>query len=126
MQTVTSFIPRTDSRNIASYRRENSFWKSLSLIDLDAGKEVASVRFYGANAAVYCVAWINGDARGYGKAGGYGYHKPSAAMSEALLRAGVHLDQSIDGVGDGAMIDALEALATFMGIKRPYVHHAHA
>jgi len=133
---LLDFSPREDKRNIASFRRESSFWKSLSLIDLDAGREVASVRFYGAAQTVYCVAWIwhlgaygYGDpiysARGYGKAGGYGYHKPSAAMQEALNAAGMTFDQDIAGRGDGLMEDALRALADHLGIKRPMVLAAH-
>lgn len=133
MQTVTTFTPATDRRNIENYRRERSFYKAISLIDLDKGQEVASVRFYGPSSTVYCVAWLFVDgyrnltsARGYGKASGGGYHKESAAMSEALQAAGVRFAEPIEGRGDGAMRDALQTLATHLGIARPYIHHAHA
>lgn len=126
---VISFTPATDARNIAHYRREKSFWQSYSLIDLDAGKEVASVRFYGSGETVYCVAWFWGEiegARGYGKACGYGYHKASAAMAEALQAAGFRFDGSIGGVGETAMKDALLAIAAHVGIARTMIHYAHA
>ncbi len=126
---VISFTPATDARNIAHYRRENSFWRSYSLIDLDAGEDVAVVRFYGSGATVYCVAWVWGEiegARGYGKAGGYGYSKASAAMAEALHSAGFLFDGSIGGVGETAMKDALLAIAAHVGIASPMIHHAHA
>ncbi|MGV1944852.1 MULTISPECIES: hypothetical protein [unclassified Agrobacterium] len=133
MQTVTTFTPATDRRNIESYRRERSFYKAISLIDLDKGQEVASVRFYGPNSTVYCVTWLFVDgyraltsARGYGKASGGGYHKESAAMSEALQAAGVRLAEPIEGRGDGAMRESLQALAAHLGIARPYINHAHA
>ncbi len=133
MQKVLKFVPTVDTRAIASFRRENSFWKELALIDLDTGSQIATVRFYGASSTSYCVAWIwkalndeSDTARGYGKAGGYGYHKASAAMHEALLRAGVKLQEPIDGRGDGVMTEALQALAEFLGVKRAYIHHAHA
>jgi len=134
MQTVTKFRPETDRRNIESYRKERSFYKAISLIDLDKGQEVASVRFYGPASTVYCVAWLFVDgyadnltsARGYGKASGGGYHKESAAMSEALQAAGVRLAEPIEGRGDGVMREALQALAAHLGIARPYIHHAHA
>lgn len=125
---VISFNPTEDPRNINSYRREKHFDSQLSLIDLDEGREIACVRFYWPNETVYCVVWIFSDkpARGCGKAGGGGYHKRSAAMGEALTRAGVTLSEPIDGCGDAAMDAALEALARHMGVARPLVVRAHA
>lgn len=125
---VISFNPTEDSRNTYSYRREKHFDSQLSLIDLDEGREIACVRFYQPNETVYCVAWIFSDkpARGYGKAGGGGYHKRSAALGEALSRAGVTLSEPVDGCGDYATGDALLALARHMGVTRPLVVRAHA
>lgn len=125
---IISFNPTEDPRNTYSYRRENHFDSQLSLIDLDEGREIACVRFYQPNEIVYCVVWIFSDkpARGYGKAGGGGYHKRSAAMGEALTRAGVTLSGPIDGCGDYAMGDALLALARHMGVARQLVVRAHA
>lgn len=128
--TVTAFKPATDSRNIEYYRRESSFWRGVKLLDLDTGKTAVDVRFYGKSATIYCVVWIWHDAltdsaRGYGKAGGYGYHKASAAMAEALQRAGVTLSRDIGGVGDSAIESALNALAVYIDIKRPLIVTAH-
>ena len=126
---VTSFTPTTDGRSIKGFRRENSFWQSYSIIDLADGREVAAVRFYGSAATVYCVAWFWNPiehACGYGKAGGYGYHKASAAMAEALQAAGFRFDEPISGVGETAMKDALQAIAVHVGIARPMIHYAHA
>lgn len=137
MQTLT-FTPRESAKRIDSYRRESSFWAEHALIDLDMGACVAMVRFYGSAATVYCVVWISAwrhgfpaagstaSCRGCGKAGGYGYHKASAAMQEALLDAGFTLSDDIAGRGDGAMREALESMAKLFGIARPYIHHAHA
>lgn len=131
-QKIESFFPATDPRNIARYRRESSFWKEISLIDLAKGRSVAAARFYGAGSVVYCVLWTHGyaygleSARGYGKAGGSGYHKPSAALQEAMTRAGIKLAENIGGCGDQAMQEALLCLAAGMGVKRPYIHNAHA
>ena len=139
--TTFAFSPRESRKNIASYRREASFWREMSLIDLDKGKDVVNVRFYGSGATVYCVAWFSlwtydfpgaelcggtASCRGMGKAGGYGYHKASAAMQEALEDAGITLPADIAGVGDEAMRDALLALAKHVGIERPFIHTAHA
>jgi len=131
-QSVTHFDPREDKRNVRSYRRENSFWKEIALIDLDKGISAAEARFYGAGSVVYCVLWVRGydyqrdPARGCGKAGGYGYHKPSAALEEAMQHAGIQLAEDIGGRGDDAMQDALRALAAHLGIVRPMIHGAHA
>ena len=48
---------------------------------------------------------------GYGSAGGYGYCKKSEAMNEALAWAGIKLEKPINGVGEQAMQEALEAIA---------------
>ncbi len=92
---------------------------------------VVRAKFYRAPSShvIYCALWV-GDRRGYGTAGGYGYHKHSAALDEAIGKAGIHLygnpyggeipnesleeyrgPQHIDGRGHGAMIAALEAIA---------------
>lgn len=125
---IISFNPTEDPRNIYSYRREKSFDSQIAVIDLDTGREIVCARFYRPNETVYCVVWIFSDkpARGYGKAGGGGYHKRSAAMGNALTRAGVTLSKPIYGCGGAAMSDALLALARHMGVSRPIVVRAHA
>lgn len=52
---------------------------------------------------------------GHGKATGYGYHKPSAAMQAAITSAGITLTESIDGRGDGTIESALRAIAIAAG-----------
>lgn len=132
MQSIISFNPRVDSRDIDHYRRDASFWKEIALIDLDRGISAAEARFYGSGNVVYCVLWVRGydydqpAARGYGKAGGYGYHKPSAALAAAFEAAGITLSDDIGGRGDGVMFDAMKALGDHLGIKRSLVHTAHA
>ena len=77
---------------------------------------------------VYASAWIRG-ARdcpsGSGSAGGYGYHKASAAAAEALRAAGVRLISTdaegrerpadIGGAGESAIIAALFAVGVALG-----------
>lgn len=48
---------------------------------------------------------------GYGSAGGYGYCKKSASMAQALEWAGIKLAKPINGVGEYAMQEAMEAIA---------------
>jgi len=69
---------------------------------------------------MYASIWI-GDRQtqtylsGTGKASGYGYHKTSAAVQDALDSAGVKLALPIDGRGDSAVRDALQAICGALG-----------
>ena len=58
---------------------------------------------------------------GRGSAGGYGYCKLSAACADALASAGVKLSQSIAGVGERAVEDALRAICKHFGHARPFI-----
>lgn len=123
---VISFNPTEDERNVTSYRHERHFDSSISVTDRATCEEIARAWFYRPGDTVYCVVWIWSDrpARGCGKAGGGGYHKHSAALGEALSRAGVTLSKPIDGCGASAMNEALLALARHMGVTRPLVVRA--
>lgn len=85
---------------------------------------------------VYCSLWVYGDkyTSGKGKAGGYGYHKESAALQEAIASAGIELYGSnyphwgdkkpdykrqacISGCGTESMETALKAIARAAGAK---------
>lgn len=58
---------------------------------------------------------------GTGTAGGYGYHRPSAAAQFAFDAAGVKLAQRIDGVGDDAIKEAVRAVAKAAGYPRVHI-----
>ena len=88
-------------------------------------KELITVRCYmgrSANASVvYASIWVHGPEHftsGTGKAGGYGYHKSSAAIGDAIKSAGIELSKDIEGVGDSAVIEALGAIAEAMGYNK--------
>lgn len=125
---IISFNPTEDDRNVTSYRHERHFDSCISVTDRATCGEIARAWFYRPSDTVYCVVWIWSDkpARGCGKAGGDGHHKHSAALGEALSRAGVTLSEPINGCGDSAMDDALRALARHMGFARPLVVRDHA
>jgi hypothetical protein len=63
---------------------------------------------------------------GSGSAGGYGYHRPSAAAQEAIENAGFTLANRIDGVGESAMREAVLAIAAALGYPGAFLHTAHA
>lgn len=52
---------------------------------------------------------------GTGKASGYGYHKASAAIHEAIERAGIKLAVPINGCGESEVRKALEAITRELG-----------
>lgn len=69
---------------------------------------------------VYCTVWVWADrlyTSGHGTAGGYGYHKESAALGEAIRSAGIKLSESISGVGDTAIGVAMLAIVRAVGYK---------
>lgn len=112
---VKSLAP---SGNVAKFRKENGFYRQISMIDSRDGSAIVSARWYwpGRDGAsnCYCCVWIDGDdahGAGGGKAGGYGYHKESAALLAALNDAQAYVSEDIGGRGDQAMFDALEAVA---------------
>ncbi len=85
-------------------------------------REPVTARLWMARAAsasvCYATIWIGGHANdtevslaGHGSAGGWGYHRNSAALQFAIESAGIKLDQRIDGVGDTAIEAALLAIA---------------
>lgn len=82
-------------------------------------------RLYGTGNVNTCCLWVHGvDAngkctQGSGRAGGYGYHRPSAALQQAIQNAGFTLSRGIDGVGEDAMREALLAIAKCLKIEAP-------
>jgi hypothetical protein len=111
-----------------SHRKEGKcFFNSVSVISL-AGKPWGcgrldpeiTLRLYGTGNKNFACLWISGqDRRGSGSAGGYGYHRPSAAAQEAINNAGISLSLPIDGRGEEAIREALLAIARALKVKRP-------
>jgi len=128
-------------------RRDSGFIAEHAAIDPATGRAVVIVRIYQPGTVAYCSLWIyartpcTSYGRGQGQAGGYGYHKASAAMAAAIEDAGIVLTGDvygrdkgksrtvahIGGVGESAMIAALEAIArAATGKRRLIIHSAHA
>lgn len=118
--------------------RKDSLDKEIAIIDPATGRAIVTARIYMPNSVAYCALWIsapNACARGAGKAGGYGYHKASAALQDAITDAGITLQgdvygcertnkrATINGVGDSAMLEALEAIARAVTGKRRFIVH---
>jgi len=120
---------RETSKSIERYRKDDKFVREFAAIDLDAGNDRISARFYRTKSSSYCCLWVMGKdhyGRGYGLADGHGYHKDSAALGCAIRDADIALSDPIDGYGDGAIREAIKAIADAIGVERCYVHEAHA
>lgn len=103
------------SKNVSNGRNyfgEKELVNSMHLIAVLKGEilEIATARFWmgrSRNAStVYCSIWVNDRktgtfAAGNGAAGGYGYHKESAALASALSSAGIELYGSPYVAGSG-------------------------
>lgn len=99
-------------------------WKSCP----DSVQDVVTMRQYGTKEKNYVCLWVHRGhsyRNGSGSAGGYGYHRPSAAAEEAIKNAGITLDEPIGGAGDSAMREACLAIAEAVTPGgRFYVHEA--
>jgi hypothetical protein len=131
---ILKFTPK-DGIQARKHRKENNFQESYNLIVKTKDKEnplkeIASLRIYGTNAMNYACLWINDSDKnihcnGSGSAGGYGYHRPSAAAAEALESAGIELSNPIGGRGDSAISEAMKALAVHFKYKTYLIFKAH-
>jgi hypothetical protein len=90
----------------------------------DGLKNIITARCYMGRSAsastVHASIWVHStdhQTSGTGKAGGYGYHKASAAIAEAIKSAGIELDEDISGRGDSAIEESLEAIAATLGFE---------
>lgn len=112
--------------------REKELVRGYYVINLDGDKryyknnpELIDCRLYmgrsSSSSVVYCAIWIscaNQYITSKGSAGGYGYHKMSAAVDDALYNAGFKFDEGIDGRGNEAIKEALLAVCEHFGYNR--------
>ena len=128
---ITSY-DRLNQKFNSKHRKENRFWCEESVVGIDKDGEIIQpviARFYATQARIYCCLWIHGEpyTSGSGWAGGYGYHKASAALQEAITNAGFTLSEPIDGRGDTAIDAALLAIAYYASrITSARIIRAHA
>ncbi len=121
-----------------NFRKEKNFHTQYTGIAILGGingiptaKEAVTLRIYYTEARAYCCVWLHGFdlwQKGAAYAGGYGYHRGSAAAAYALQNVGVKLSESIDGCGDSAIRNAVEAVtrALYPAAVCIHVSDAHA
>jgi hypothetical protein len=131
-----TFLPNHTPKFNSSHRKDGSkvHFQQVSVISL-AGKPMGDgridtavmLRLYGTGNRNYAAIWVGNGAvnlRGTGQAGGYGYHRPSAAAAEAIRNAGIELSEDIAGVGECAIREAVMAIAKALKVKRPAIVEA--
>ena len=125
-------LSEKDGINGKSHRKENNFVREYACINKVSELHYTDpiiVRIYQTDSRVYACLWINHHpvyASGSGWAGGYGYHKESAAVASAIRSAGITMDQDISGVGESAIVGAIGAIARYLNLTEYYIHIAHA
>lgn len=125
-------LTKTECRNARNMGDKKETIKTMVLITCKAGEfsEPVTVRWYASRSGdgaspVYCSLWVHCSpyyVSGRGKAGGYGYHKASAAFQEACDSAGIELSQPVDGRGDSLVREALFAIGQALGFDRSKLH----
>ena len=136
----------TESRGNARQPDNKELVETLNIVGKMKGYDgkltlqtIATARFYMGRSSqastVYCCLWVHGEksTSGKGQAGGWGHHRTSQALANAISSAGIELwgdqygqDNSrarikkkayIGGCGDSAMRDAMLAIARAAGGK---------
>lgn len=96
---MRAILSTTEVSNAAQPQNKETINTWVALANTKDGiKELTTVRWYMSRASsastVYCCIWVHGKTfwmSGKGSAGGYGYHKPSAALQDAITSAGIQL-----------------------------------
>lgn len=128
---------------IASNRKEKNFTAQYTVVALATDntlRDIIQARIYQTASRAYACVWARSNSgmaqdnafangvfvSGGAYAGGYGYHRASAALEGALNDAGIVLSEAIEGRGEGAMIEALKAVAAALGYNNFNVFQAFA
>ena len=120
-----------------NHRKENHFTQQYTAVVFNGqcAYDAVTLRIYATDAKSYCCLWVHDNCswvkccrdsyyrNGSGSAGGYGYHRASAAAQEAINNAGIILSEDIAGRGDAAIEEAVRAIAVVMwGADGYYIH----
>lgn len=125
---VISFVPAQDMPARYRERQKKHFYNGYKVVTIVNGEmvELVDARLGATDSCHYASVWLNvryydnnyyntcGSARGAGKAGGYGYHRASAALDSALRRAGMKFNIGCSCLGESAMRDCLLAAGEYL------------
>lgn len=115
-------IPTKVITNGRNHSREKEIVAAYILIsgNQELGRAVCYMGKSRVASVVYASVWVRvkalGDTiSGRGHAGGYGYHKASAAIGSAIESAGITLSEDINGRGQSAIREAMLAIGLALG-----------
>ena len=125
---VVSFVPAQDMPRAYRDREEKYFYSAYKVVTIvnDEMIELVDARLGATENCHYAVIWLdcfysnkdfayeNGRACGAGKAGGWGYHRESAALESAFRRAGMKFDIGCSGQGETMMRDCLMCAGEYL------------
>lgn len=133
-QTATYKEPKVKGEKIPGNRGKGALLRGYKLLTPQTDKtatysplfaEIADLRIYGTQSTNRACVWVHKRGgkesvytSGAGKAGGYGYHRASAAAEAALNDAGFTFTKGISGVGDDAIKEGLLAVGRALGLKK--------
>ncbi len=130
MKTISATLPAKPAHHGKNYTGEKetlSTWDVVAFRDGEYFHPVTLRTYSGRsrNAShIYATLWVShcppaafDGCSGSGYAGGYGYHKASAAAQDAMQSAGIALSAPIGGAGDSAIEAALGAIARALGFE---------
>ena len=135
------YNPRGVTSSAAKVRDKQAFIREISVLGFDADRNdmraLVTARMYTPlrpnSSMTTAIIWVYTPDRtvsGFGKTSGFGYHRSSAALADAIYSAGISLSQDISGSGDDAMDRAVMAIARLAfpdyGPGRLFLHIAHA
>lgn len=126
---ITKFEPQEKGINIR-HRKEKNFVECYEVVQFVNGrfKQPISVRIYATAQKTFCCIWVYHNkyrTSGSGISEGYGFHRSSEAVEFAFQAAGIKLDTDINGAGDGALKEAIETLAIYIGCKKFTIVNGH-
>ena len=114
----------------ASYRERQArhFYNGYKVVTIVNNEmvELIDARLGATDNCHYASVWLNvryydnnyyntcGSACGAGKAGGYGYHRASAALESAFSRAGMRFEDGCACMGESMMRDCLLAAGEYL------------
>lgn len=109
-QNMSATIREREEKNI------NRGYKAICISEDGKLCELVDLRIGQTDTTAYACVWFysNGCAYGSGKAGGYGYHRASAAAESAFRAAGMVFDSGFGGCGDSATREAMQAAGEYL------------
>jgi hypothetical protein len=120
------FIPEKlkDSKKKMTFRDTNQIIQGFQFINPKNNQAVIDCRIYTSRkpygSRIIAAVWLHDSkgqkfSHGVGIASGYGYHKGSQAIEEAIKEMGIKLDEEIGGHGYEACIRAFNDIMSALG-----------